>query len=402
MNAAAEEAAAAAAAEQETSSHAQTLTPHPALSTADARKLLLSRRSPRPGTPRDPNATQADLALSATSNITSSLRRTHALLTSELSRSQFAQETFDSSNAALEELNSRYSNLDDLLAKSRGLLGSLLRSQKSDTWYLETALYLLAGTIAWLVFRRLLYGPLWWFVWFPTRLFFRIFSSITGFVLSVITGTVGGMYSLVAGGKASSGIVVTTTLRIMPSAIGKPPSRSASVVGGAYIPAGAGGGGAKGVDVRGGRSPPGSMSDLVGRMAEAASVAGFSSSGNFDTEMPLATEMAEAASVAGLGRYNTDVASLPMATPTQPSQHQHDQEGEQSAQERQAEQQLHVGERQAQAQEVVRRADGQVLRERDPVREPPNPKKRMFEEPPAPAPARSTKAFETPEMRGEL
>jgi len=84
------------------------------------------------------------------------------LLTSELSRPQFAQETFDASNAALAELNVRYSGLDDLLARSKGLLGTLLRSQKSDTWYLETACWLLAGTIAWLVFRRLLYGPLWW------------------------------------------------------------------------------------------------------------------------------------------------------------------------------------------------------------------------------------------------
>jgi protein transport protein SEC20 len=58
-----------------------------------------------------------------------------------------------------------------LLNNSKNLLGTLLRSQKSDTWYLETAFYILSATIAWLVFRRLIYGPAWWLVWFPLKLF---------------------------------------------------------------------------------------------------------------------------------------------------------------------------------------------------------------------------------------
>lgn len=82
-----------------------------------------------------------------------------------------------------------------------------MRSQKSDTWYLETAFYILAATIVWLVWRRLLYGPTWWLVWFPLRTFFRgwkgvittLMSSGSGAeVSSVVTGSVTAATSIAA------------------------------------------------------------------------------------------------------------------------------------------------------------------------------------------------------------
>jgi len=85
--------------------------------------------------------------------------------------------------------------LDTLLSSSRNLLGSLLRSQKSDTWYLETAFWILVSTIIWLLFRRLLYGPLWWFVWFPLRLVSRVVFAVFGLSSSK---------SVAAAGSASS------------------------------------------------------------------------------------------------------------------------------------------------------------------------------------------------------
>ncbi|OAA61185.1 protein transport membrane glycoprotein [Niveomyces insectorum RCEF 264] len=54
-------------------------------------------------------------------------------------------------------------------AAARGLVRGLVVAHKSDTWYLQTALYLLVATAAWLLFRRLLYGPLWLLVWWPLR-----------------------------------------------------------------------------------------------------------------------------------------------------------------------------------------------------------------------------------------
>ena len=94
-------------------------------------------------------------------------------MASELSRSQFAHDTLKESTAALAQLSETYSTLDTMLARSRNLLGTLLTSQKSDTWYLETAFYVLLTTIAWLVWRRLLYGPTWWLVWFPLKMFIK-------------------------------------------------------------------------------------------------------------------------------------------------------------------------------------------------------------------------------------
>lgn len=116
--------------------------------------------------------------INASSDVTRALRRTHDMMAAELSRSQFAQETLNESTAALANLSESYNTLDSLLSSSRNLLGTLLRSQKSDTWYLETAFYVLAVTIAWLIFRRLLYGPLWWLMWFPMKIFIRSWIGV--------------------------------------------------------------------------------------------------------------------------------------------------------------------------------------------------------------------------------
>ncbi|BDD63593.1 hypothetical protein MAP00_008464 [Monascus purpureus] len=126
--------------------------------------------------------TQDELMVNASNDVTSALKRTYYLMQAELSRSQFAQQTLEQSNAALASLSESYGGLDSLLSSSRSLVGSLLRSQKSDTWYLETAFYVLVGTIIWLIFRRILYGPFWWLVWFPMRLIARFTLAVLGAV----------------------------------------------------------------------------------------------------------------------------------------------------------------------------------------------------------------------------
>jgi protein transport protein SEC20 len=114
-----------------------------------------------------------DRTVNASTDVTLALRRTHDMMAAELSRSQFAHDTLQESTAALAQLSETYSTLDTLLSSSKNLLGSLLRSQKSDTWYLETAFYVLLGTIFWLIFRRFLYGPTWWLVWLPLKMFWK-------------------------------------------------------------------------------------------------------------------------------------------------------------------------------------------------------------------------------------
>lgn len=119
----------------------------------------------------------------ASSNVTNALRRTHELIATELARSDFAHQTLTESSAALKKLDESYGSLDTMLMSSRDLLGTLLRSQKSDTWYLQTAFYMLAVTGSWLLFRRIFYGPIWWLVWLPLKLMLGLGRSAGGLVL---------------------------------------------------------------------------------------------------------------------------------------------------------------------------------------------------------------------------
>ena len=205
--------------------------------------------------------TEDDILVNASSDVTSALRQTHDLLTSELSRSRFAQETLDASTAALADLGERYGGLDTLLANSRTLLGTLVNSQKSDTWYLETAFYILIVTLCWLVFRRLIYGPAWWFIWLPLKYFilkpfYFIFAA----------------FGIVGRASPSAAASKSTSLRVQPSATGGIPRFSGGVPRyGPAIPAGAGGGGAKmGQEGKPVPHKPDSLSEQIGHMAESS------------------------------------------------------------------------------------------------------------------------------------
>lgn len=132
--------------------------------------------------------TQDELAVNASSDVTAALRRTHDLMQSNIQQSQFAQQTLDESSAALAGLNESYGKVGDLLKGSTGLVKQLLRSQKSNTWFLQTAVLILTVTFGWLVFRRLLYGPLWWLVWQPLKLAWWLFVST--FTAIGLTGAV--------------------------------------------------------------------------------------------------------------------------------------------------------------------------------------------------------------------
>lgn len=134
----------------------------------------LAQQKPKPSSTGD-----SDI-LTASSSVTLSLRRTHALIASEVSKSAFASQTLAESTAALRELQQTYEGLDGLLARSRELVGALVTSTKSDTWYLKSAMYVLLGTLGWLVFRRWLYGPLWWVVWLPVRTGWRVGGKVVG------------------------------------------------------------------------------------------------------------------------------------------------------------------------------------------------------------------------------
>jgi protein transport protein SEC20 len=171
----------------------------------------------------------------------------------ELSRSKFAQETLEQSTAALADLGEKYSDLNTLLANSKNLVSTLLKSTKSDTWYLETTFYILITTVLWLVFRRWLYGPLTWFLIWPLKLAFRIIFGVFGLATASSAATT----SVATSSQAS------TSLIVKPSATGGPPRHKNQPQ--HYVRVGGGGRGyIHGDDP----SPPGSHSQQVGKMAE--------------------------------------------------------------------------------------------------------------------------------------
>lgn len=177
----------------------------------------------------------------------------------ELSRSRFAQETLEQSTAALADLGEKYSDLNTLLANSRTLVTTLLKSTKSDTWYLETTFYILTTTIVWLIFRRWLYGPLTWFLIWPLKLFFRIVFGVVG--LGTATTAAANSSSPAVPSESS------TSLIVKPSATGGAPRRNSDPNAPPpqnYIRVGGGGRGY----YQGDPSPPESLSQEVGKMAE--------------------------------------------------------------------------------------------------------------------------------------
>jgi protein transport protein SEC20 len=177
---------------------------------------------------------------------------------SELSRSKFAQETLEQSTLALSDLGEKYSGLNSLLASSKTLVTTLLKSQKSDTWYLETTLYILLTTLIWLFFRRILYGPLSWFVLWPLKIVFRIF-----FAVAPIGASTSSSSSLSAANEPS------TSLIVQPSAKGDIPKRpNLNNQEANYVRVGGGGRGHAQQEED--PSAPDSLSQQVGQMAEQA------------------------------------------------------------------------------------------------------------------------------------
>ncbi|EXJ88264.1 hypothetical protein A1O1_05194 [Capronia coronata CBS 617.96] len=133
--------------------------------------------------PTHEKLTQDELAVRAADDVTMALRRVHNQLEGELAQSQFAQQTLEESQQALESLTESYSGTTDLLKASRGFVTQLVRSTKSDTWFLKSSFYLLAVTICWLFYRRILYGPMMLFIWWPIRILLWSLSGLGSAIL---------------------------------------------------------------------------------------------------------------------------------------------------------------------------------------------------------------------------
>lgn len=213
-------------------------------------------------------ASADDLLLGASGDVTSALQRTHALMTAELERSQFARETLENSTKELSQLTDRYANLDSLLSSSRSLVSTLITSRKSDTWYLETTFYILLATIGWLVFRRLLYGPGWWLIYLPLRAIWWVLSTVLIAPLLAVFGASGSSSSGIAANSSSllrsadnsASLSLGVNRRGIPTFPADMPAPSVRV--------GSGGGKDTNAQQQPVRAEEDSMAERVGRMAE--------------------------------------------------------------------------------------------------------------------------------------
>ncbi|ETI26307.1 hypothetical protein G647_03084 [Cladophialophora carrionii CBS 160.54] len=238
--------------------------------TADAEKrkererLFADRKQDGQAQPRGrathEKLTQDELALRAAEDVTIALRRVHNQLEGELSVSQFAQQTLEESQQALQTLTTSYAGTTDLLKASRSFVGQLVRSNKSDTWFLKTSFYLLVATIAWLFYRRILYGPMMLFIIWPLRMMWWVSVKSFGVV------GLGGRSDVTA---LSAPVPTLTVSRPVGNVGGMPTNVGGSQIyfKSMHLPAKGG---------RGGGSPPqipqqeieDSMVDKIGRMME--------------------------------------------------------------------------------------------------------------------------------------
>lgn len=123
---------------------------------------------------------EQEYLMAAGSDVTAALRRTQQLLHGELVKSRFASETLAQSTEALRDLSQRYSVFDDILGKSTALIRDLVKKNKSDRWYYETAIQILVGILVWIIVRRLLWGPIWLLLVWPLKTAWWTFSSLVG------------------------------------------------------------------------------------------------------------------------------------------------------------------------------------------------------------------------------
>jgi protein transport protein SEC20 len=146
-------------------------------------------RPPSRKSNRKAEQTEDDLLVSASSDVLAALRQTHALMATEVERSHFAAEILSNSSRELEQLGESYTDLDSMLKTSKGLVTQLMKSNKSDTWYLLSARTLLMVVAAWLVWRRLLWGPTWWLVWLPLKMLYLSMMMITRPLIGLGSGS---------------------------------------------------------------------------------------------------------------------------------------------------------------------------------------------------------------------
>jgi hypothetical protein len=103
--------------------------------------------------------------LTAATDVTLALKRTHALLEQELEKSTLSLETLDHSSQTLRQLENKYDAFDGLLRGSKRLIIELESADKWDRWMIYGGLAMFGLTCLWIVYKRIVRGPLGLVMW---------------------------------------------------------------------------------------------------------------------------------------------------------------------------------------------------------------------------------------------
>jgi Sec20 len=109
--------------------------------------------------------------LMATNDVTLALKRTHALLEQELEKSTLSLETLNRSSKTLEQLEHRYGAFDVLIRGSKRLIIELEQADKWDRWRIYAGMAVFGLTCLWIIYKRILRGPLGILIWIGGKAF---------------------------------------------------------------------------------------------------------------------------------------------------------------------------------------------------------------------------------------
>lgn len=137
--------------------------------------------------------------LTAANDVTIALKRTHALLEQELQKSTLSLETLDHSSKTLQQLEHKYGAFDVLLRGSKKLIVELEQADKWDRWMIYGGLLVFGMTCLWIIYKRILRGPLGLVIWGAGKIF----------------GSSGAVSSVAAWSSATAAKVEATTSAIV-------------------------------------------------------------------------------------------------------------------------------------------------------------------------------------------
>ncbi|CCG83790.1 protein of unknown function [Taphrina deformans PYCC 5710] len=112
--------------------------------------------------------------IQASSDVTLELRKTHALMSEELSRSALSQELLEESSSTLSRLGNEYYNFGTILNGSKRLLKELENANKVDQMWIWGSFGFFCLVVTYVLYRRILSRPVNALVWTGSFVFSRV------------------------------------------------------------------------------------------------------------------------------------------------------------------------------------------------------------------------------------